>query len=213
MTARVDFDLYLITDRSQLPPDRLLWSIEAALEGGLRAVQLREKDLAAAELLPLARQLRRLCTRYGARLLINDRVDVALAAEADGVHLGGHSLPAPEARRLLGPERLIGLSTHSATEAARAAQAGADFITFGPVYHTPSKAALGQPVGLEGLAGALAQTSAPLFALGGIKYDRLPELRAAGANRIALISAILCAEDPAAETARFLEALARPLPL
>ena len=110
MAERVDFSLYLISDRKALPEGKtLLESIEAALLGGVRAVQLREKDLSAAELLPLARQLRELTHAYQARLLVNDRIDVALAVEADGVHLGGHSLPVAVTRRLLGPNRLIGV--------------------------------------------------------------------------------------------------------
>lgn len=205
MTARVDFDLYLITDRKLLPPGRLLWAVEAALEAGVRAVQLREKDLSAAELLPLARRMRELTARFGAHLLINDRVDVALAVEADGVHLGGHSLPAQEVRRRLGPNRLIGLSTHNPSEAAAAASLGADFVTFGPVFFTASKAALGKPVGLDRLAEAAEKTSVPLFALGGIKQEHLPQILAAGASRIALISAVLCAKDPAQAVRQFFQ--------
>ncbi len=113
MPNPIDFTLYLITDRHQVPAGRTLpETVEAALQGGVRAVQLREKDLSAAELLPLAMEMRDLTRRYGARLLVNDRIDVALAVDADGVHLGGHSLPVAMTRRLLGPDRLIGVSTH-----------------------------------------------------------------------------------------------------
>lgn len=204
----VDFNLYLITDRKQLPPGRrLVETVAAALEGGVRAVQLREKDLCAAELYPLARELRELTARHGARLLINDRLDVALAVEADGVHLGEHSLPVPVARKILGPDSLIGVSTHRCEEVAGAQRDGADFVTFGPIYFTPSKAAYGEPVGLGRLHEACTATTFPVFALGGISLEETAELRAAGCHRIALISAILAATDPAAAAAALLSRL------
>jgi thiamine-phosphate pyrophosphorylase len=203
----IDFNLYLITDRKQLPPGRdLVDTVAAALAGGVRAVQLREKDLAAAELFPLARELRELTARYGARLLINDRLDVALAVGADGVHLGGHSLPVAATRKILGPDKLIGVSTHRPEEVATARQEGADFVTFGPVFFTSSKAAYGDPVGLDRLREACT-TSLPVFALGGITCERLAVLRAAGARGVGLISAILTAPDPATAAAALLTGL------
>jgi thiamine-phosphate pyrophosphorylase len=202
----VDFSLYLITDRRQVPGGDLVTSVRAALEGGVRAVQLREKDLPAAALYPLARELREITRRYGARLLINDCIDVALASGADGVHLGGHSLPTATARRLLGQGALIGVSTHSEAEAAQAARDGADFVTFGPVYFTPSKASYGAPLGLERLAAAAA-SPLPVFALGGVTPERCAEVLAKGAAGAALISAILADPDPAAAAARCLEQL------
>jgi len=201
MPNPIDFTLYLITDRHQVPAGRSLFeTVEAALLGGVRAVQLREKDLTAAELLPLARELRDLTRRFGARLLINDRIDVALAVDADGVHLGGHSLPVAVARRLLGADRLIGISTHHIAEIAAAAAGGADFVTFGPVFATPSKAAYGPPLGLAALQAACTSTPLPVFALGGIKVDHLPALTAKGAHGLAVISAIIAAPDPKTAT-------------
>jgi len=196
MTSTIDFHFYLITDRQQVPTGRsLLQQVEAALLGGVRAVQLREKDLSAAELLPLARELRDLTRAHHARLLINDRIDVALAVDADGVHLGGHSLPPATARRLLGPERLIGVSTHHVDEITAAAQAGADFVTFGPVFATASKAAYGPALGLDGLSAACRNAPLPVFALGGITAERLPQLHAANCHHAAAIGAILAAPD------------------
>jgi thiamine-phosphate pyrophosphorylase len=204
----IDFNLYLITDRKQLPPGRsLVDTVAAALAGGVRAVQLREKDLSAAELYPLARELRALTARYGARLLINDRLDVALAVEADGVHLGGHSLPVAVAREILGPDKLIGVSTHRPEEVTAAQQGGADFVTFGPVFFTPSKAAYGEPVGLGRLREACKAAPLPVFALGGVTLERLPELLAAGSHGVALIAAILVAADPAAAATAILSRL------
>jgi len=208
MSPSVDFNLYLITDRKQLPPGRsLVETVAAALEGGVRAVQLREKDLSAAELYPLALDLRELTARHGARLQLNDRLDVALAVEADGVHLGGHSLPVAVARKILGPDQLISVSTHSTEEVIAAQGAGADFVTFGPVFFTPSKAAYGEPVGLDRLRETCAASTLPVFALGGVSSDHISEIRNAGCHRAALISAILSAADPAAAATSLLALL------
>lgn len=204
----VDFNLYLITDRKQVPPGRtLVETVRCALQGGVRAVQLREKDLPAADLYPLALELRALTHDFGAKLLINDRVDVALAVAADGVHLGGHTLPVGMSRRLLGPEKLIGVSTHRVEEIAAVTEDGADFVTFGPVYPTPTKLPYGTPVGLVSLTEACAISSCPVFALGGIRGEHIADLHLSGCHRIAVISAILSASDPLAEARTLLQQL------
>ena len=204
----VDFTLYLITDRVQTAGRGLPAVVAASLRGGLRAVQLREKDLTAGQLYEHAVELRQLTRDYGAKLLINDRIDVALAVDADGVHLGKAGLPVLEARRILGGERLIGYSAHSEVEALQAQQDGADFITFGPLYHTPSKAQYGQPLGLGALAGAVRVVSIPVFALGGVKHASVAEVMSAGAHGIAMISAIMAAPDPTIETESLLRTIA-----
>ena len=190
----LDFRLYFVTDRKQTAGHPLVDVVRAALDGGVRAVQLREKDLEAGELYHLALQLRKVTERYNARLFINDRLDVALAVEADGVHLGQTSFPVATARRLFGPGKLIGVSTHSLAEITAAA--GADFIVFGPVYFTPSKAAYGEPQGLDRLREAVAQSPVPVFAIGGINVERIPHVLTAGAYGVAMISAISAAPDP-----------------
>jgi thiamine-phosphate pyrophosphorylase len=202
-SASVDFNLYLITDRGQTNRRDLLAVVEEALSGGVRAVQLREKALPAGEYFELAQVMRALTARYGARLLVNDRVDIALAVGADGVHLPEAGLPLTVARELLGPTKLIGVSCHSLDKALDAGRRGADFITFGPVWFTPSKARYGEPVGVAPLAEAVRSLSVPLFALGGVTRERLPELRAAGIHRVALISAILAAPAPGVEAEAF----------
>lgn len=176
--------------------------LEQALEGGVRAIQLREKDLSGKELFVLAEKARRLCDRYQAALLINDRVDVALAIDVAGVQLGKPSLPLPDARSLLGNNRFIGASVHSTEEAQDAERGGADFIVFGPVYFTPSKAAFGAPQGVAELKKIVAITHLPVYAIGGIKPDNITEVRSAGVKGVALISAIIEAPKPkeAAET-------------
>jgi thiamine-phosphate pyrophosphorylase len=193
----IDFSLYLISDRQALPKGRdLLTAVEQALQGGVGAVQLRDKDLSDDERLMLARQLRTLTRRYRAQLLINGSVDIALASEADGVHLGASSQSVAEARRLLGPERLIGYSAHSLEELALVAEMGADFATFSPIFFTPSKAAYGPPQGLERLAAACSASPIPVFALGGIDPSHIAAVRQAGAQGVAVISSILASSEP-----------------
>jgi len=204
----VDFGLYLITDRMQTAGRSLPAVVAEALHGGLRAVQLREKDLSAGQLFELAVELRQLTREYGAKLLINDRIDVALAVAADGVHLGKAGLPVPEARRILGPGRLIGYSAHSLEEALLAQRGGADFVTLGPVYHTLSKAAYGAPLGLDAVAEAARTLVVPVFALGGVKLASVAEILSSGVHGIALISAITAAGNPAAETEILLRTIA-----
>ena len=204
-----NFDLYLVTDRNQTGGRDLLWVLERALEGGVRAVQLREKDLGGRELFVLAEKTKRLCERYQANLFVNDRVDVALGVDADGVHLGGDSMPVRAARELLGAEKLIGVSTHSINEASEAEREKADFILFGPVYFTASKAAYGEPQGLGRLKKVVEKISLPVYAIGGVKVENIAEVKETGVRGIALISAVLSASDPRAATRRILETLAR----
>ncbi|OGW19488.1 MAG: thiamine-phosphate diphosphorylase [Nitrospirae bacterium GWC1_57_7] len=204
----IDFKLYLITDRhaAKIP---LPQAVRAALEGGVRAVQLREKDLPIRELLKLAGELRRITKEYGARLFINDRVDVAVAVDADGMHLGGESIPVDAVRRIVGDKMLIGVSTHSLSEAVEAAQRGADFITFGPAFETPSKKKYGPPVGLGPIAEIKKAIRIPVFALGGITVSNVSAVIDAGVDGIGLISAILAADDITAAAKNILATIDR----
>jgi len=192
----IDFNLYLITDRKQTEGRSLEFVVEEALRGGVRAVQLREKDLPSRELYETAYELRKLTARHNAKLFINDRVDIALAVDADGVHLGYNSIPIYRARKILGEKKLIGVSCHNQVQAIIAQEQGADFITFGPIYFTQSKAPYGEPVGIVKLAEITHLLTIPIFALGGIKPYNVPEVIAAGAHGIALVSAILSADEP-----------------
>jgi thiamine-phosphate pyrophosphorylase len=184
--------------------------VEACLEAGLRAVQLREKDLGVRELLSLATSLREPTRRHRGRLLVNDRADVALAAEADGVQRAHDSLPVTALREVGGPRFLIGASVHSVAEARAAAQEGADFLVFGPVYDTPSKRAYGPPQGLDALRRVTGEVPSPVLAIGGVTAERVREVLAAGAAGVGVISAILAAERPADATRAFLDALGHP---
>lgn len=191
--------VHLVTDR-RLVSGSLAEVVDAALRGGADVVQLREKDLDGRELLALARQLLAACRGHGARLLINDRVDVALAVGADGVHLPSTSFRVAEARSLLGPDRIIGVSTHDPAEVRAAARDGADYAIFGPVFETPSKRAFGPPQGIERLRRATSAARLPVIAIGGITPARIAQVRDAGASGVATISAILTADDPESAT-------------
>jgi thiamine-phosphate pyrophosphorylase len=189
--------VHLITDRT-LAPD-LAARAAAALAGlprGVAAVHLREKDLGGRELLALARALVEVCRARGQVLLVNDRVDVALAARADGVHLPSAGIPPADARRLLGAGALVGVSCHSTADVERARAAGASYATFSPIHDTPSKREYGPPLGVAALRGA-ARLGLPLVALGGIDPARAVEARAAGASGVAAIRAWLAGDDPA----------------
>lgn len=195
------FGVYLITDRHQTRGRPLTDCVEEALQGGVRAVQLRERDLGTRALLELARALRAITARHGAALLVNDRIDVALACAADGVHLPAHSFAVADARTLLGSDHLIGVSTHSPDDVARAARAGADFVVFGPVFDTPSKRPYGPPVGLPALGQAVAAATIPVYALGGVTQERVRELHPLGIAGVAVIRAVLASDDPAGAAA------------
>ena len=206
---RPNFDLYLITDRKLTQGRDLCAVLERALEGGVKAIQLREKDLDGKEIFALADKLSVICHRYNAELFINDRIDVALAVDAAGVQLGKTSLPIATARRLMGSGKLIGYSTHSPQEAKQAERAGADFVLFGPVYFTPSKAPYGAPQGLTPLKETVGQIALPVYAIGGINPANLAQTMNTGIHGIALISAIIAANDPTAEAKKIVSELAR----
>ncbi|MEI6702635.1 MAG: thiamine phosphate synthase [Deltaproteobacteria bacterium] len=191
-----DFSLYLITDRLQTCGRALEDVVWQALDGGVRAVQLREKSLSSAELYSIAVKMRRLTADYGARLIINDRIDIARAVAADGVQIGVNSLPVTAARSILMPGNVLIYSAHSIEEAVCAQRDGVDFVTFGPVYHTPSKASFGDPCGIRKLSEAVRALDIPVIALGGIKLENSYETLSAGCRGIAVISAVLAAPDP-----------------
>lgn len=184
--------LYLITDRKLFSAQCLLYlAIETALQAGVKYIQLREKRLPTRKILDMAYWMKELTRQYGAKLLINDRVDIALAVGADGIHLGQKSLPVQAVRKITGDKFLIGVSTHGIKEALEAEKGGADFITLGPIYNTPSKLRYSNPIGIDVLKQVVSKISIPALAIGGIKTDRVKEVLDAGADGIALISGIL----------------------
>ena len=199
--------LYAIVDESS--PHRPLTLVAAFLEGGAAVVQLRLKNAAAGDLFRLAEAAGALCRARGALLLVNDRADVARAAGADGVHLGQEDLPIGAARDLLGPDAIIGVSTHSDAEIDAAARSGADYIGFGPIFATRSKGAspLPPPHGSAGLRRAVERARPlPLVAIGGITAARAAEVAEAGAACAAAIAELCGAPDPAARTREMAQA-------
>ncbi|MDH6055426.1 thiamine phosphate synthase [Umezakia ovalisporum] len=196
--------LYLVTS----PSETLFTTIEAALKGGLTLVQYRDKNADDNLRWEQAMKLRQLCHSYGALLIINDRVDLALAVDADGVHLGQQDMPIAIARQLLGHQRLIGKSTTNAEEMQKAIAEGADYIGVGPVYETPTKA--NKPaVGLKYVTHAAQNSSIPWFAIGGIDANNINDVIQAGAERVAVVRAIIQAEHPTLVTQYFVSQLHR----
>ncbi len=192
----IDFRLYLITDRKLVAGlSALVAAVRQALKGGVRAVQLREKDLETRDMLKLAYKMRELTAQYDARFFINDRFDIALAVDADGVHLTQSSLPVDAVREMVGKKLLIGASTHSLKEAKEAEKGGADFVTFGPVYRTSSKVKYGAPKGLDELKSVSGKLKIPVVALGGVKAGRINKVIDAGAYGVSMISEILQADN------------------
>jgi thiamine-phosphate pyrophosphorylase len=201
--------LCLVTDRTQTRGRDLTAVVGDCLAAGLPAVQVREKDLGAADLAFVCRRLRGLTLDHRALLIVNDRVDVALAVGADAVQRTSTSLPIEDIRAIVHKRLRIGVSVHSLPEAIEAELKGADWVVFGPVYDTPSKRPFGPPQGLERLERVAHEVRLPVVAIGGITPDRVREVLHAGARGVAVISGIIAAESPADATRRYLDALGR----
>ncbi|MCX7723643.1 MAG: thiamine phosphate synthase [Thermodesulfovibrio sp.] len=190
----MNFKLYLISDRKIFPNEQaFLEAVETALKAGVKAFQLREKDLTAKELYSLAKKMREITKRNDAMLFINDRVDIALAVDADGVHLPQSGFPPHVVRKVWKNRFLIGVSTHSLQEAKEASE-WADFITFGPIFYTPSKAKYGEPLGIDKLKEVKESVKCPIFALGGVKLENVHEV-IPYCDGVAMISGILAQRD------------------
>jgi thiamine-phosphate pyrophosphorylase len=207
MGRHVDFSFYLITDRHQVRERSVLDVCSAALRAGVRAIQLREKDLPTRPMLALARDLCALAAPHGARIMINDRIDLALVLGTASVHLPADGVSPAVARRLLGERALIGISAHSADGAVQAEAAGADFVVLGPIFDTPSKRAFGPPIGLGELERARSRCRVPLFGIGGITVERVREVRRAGAHGVAVVGNVMTAQDVVRVCGEFLTAL------
>jgi len=199
-----DARLCVITDPALAPGRDHVAVAAAALAGGADVIQLRDKAGSLRDLLLQARAIRTLCRERGALFIVNDRVDLALAAEADGAHVGQEDLPAPLARRLLGGKAMLGVSTHSVEQARAALEAGADYIGFGPMFATGSKETGYPPRGLEALAAVRAAVGRlPILAIGGITQESAGAVIQAGATAPAVISAVVAAPDIRAAAAAF----------
>ena len=196
MRAGILPPLYVVTNRHQTGHRPLRSVLRETLQTGTRLVQLREKDLSTRRLLDVAQTILTRAKLALSPVLINDRLDVAMAVGTAGVHLRSDSLPVKEARKCLGPNRIIGVSVHSVDEAWHCQDDGADFVVLGPVFDTPSKRAFGPPLGLQAISGASAVCSLPIYAIGGITIDQVKKVREAGAYGVAVISAIWQSDNP-----------------
>lgn len=194
--SKVKFDcsLYLVTDRKVLGARDLAQSIESAIQGGVTLVQLREKSISSKEFLEVAKRVKEITSNYGIPLIINDRLDIALGVDAEGLHVGQDDLPLLKARDLFGPNKIIGVSTSTIEEALLAQQQGADYLGVGAIFSTPTKTDAPE-VTLEQLEMIKKSVSIPVVAIGGIGLNNLPQIIAAGVDGVAVVSAILAQED------------------
>ncbi len=192
---KIDFRLYLITGSHFCENENILPVARVACAAGIKAIQLREKGWSARQVFETATQLKEICGASRTKLFINDRADIADAVGADGIHLTSQSLPVSVVRNFVTFPKLIGVSTHSLAEAALAEANGADFIVFGPIFDTPSKRVYGSPQGLEKLKQVAKGVRIPVFAVGGIDSERAFQCRKNGAWGVALISAIMSADN------------------
>ena len=199
--------LHILTDTVLQSRFSHLELVRMAIKGGADTIQFRQKVGATREMIEIVRQLKQLCLDSGVTLIVNDRVDIAIAAEADAVHLGQDDFPIPLARKLLGESRIIGGSAATLEEAQKCLVEGADYIGFGPVYPTASKADADPVTGIKLLKQAVEIISLPIIAIGGISVENAPEVMRAGAQGIAVISAVCCQEDPEQATRALRQAL------
>jgi thiamine-phosphate pyrophosphorylase len=194
--STLDYSLYLVTDRGLAQGRPVSEVVRQAVEGGVTVVQLREKAASGRAFLEEARRLKELLAEYGIPLIINDRLDIALAVDADGVHLGQDDLPLEVGRALLGPTKIIGISVNTVAEAEAAAAGGADYLGVSPVFETPTKTDTPPAVGLEGVARLRAAVKVPLVGIGGINPANAGAVIRAGCQGVAVVSAIMAAPDP-----------------
>jgi thiamine-phosphate pyrophosphorylase len=199
--------LLVVTDRHQTKRRPLVPILKQVLAAGTAAIQLRERDLSAKELVTLTREVQAVAASARSQILINDRIDVALALEGVGAHLRSNSLPVSVARQLLGLQRLLGVSVHAVDEALQAESQGADYIVLGPIYQTPSKQMFGPPLGIHTLEKACRLVRIPIIGIGGVTASRAREMRHAGAFGVAVITAILGADDIESATRELLDAV------
>ncbi len=194
MKAQPDYSIYLVTDDGCLQGRTLIDCVREALEGGVTLVQYRAKTASSAEMYAEALQLKALCDSFNVPLIINDRLDIAMAVGAAGVHLGQDDLPCAAARKILGEDYLIGVSAHNPAEAKAALQSGADYLGCGAVFGTATKADV-KKLGTDGLAAICKAKGLPVVGIGGVTADNYREVRAAGADGAAIVSGILAQPD------------------
>lgn len=192
---KCNYSLYLVTDSGLSRGRSHEEIVTCAIRGGVSVVQLREKDCCTRDMIEMGRRILTVCRAHKVPLIINDRLDVALAVDADGIHVGQEDMPVPIARKLLGPKKILGVTAHTVEETLKAIEEGADYIGAGPIFVTATKADAGQPIGLEGLKKIAAACSVPIVAISGINVANAEAVIRAGAAGVAVVSAIVSAED------------------
>jgi thiamine-phosphate pyrophosphorylase len=209
MTIPFDLSLYLITDTRLAGSRGVVETVRQAIEGGVTLVQLRDPDASTRWLVQTAEALLDILRPRGIPLIINDRVDVALAVGAEGVHVGQSDMPTEKVRALIGPDRILGLSASTFAEVAGDDLGPVDYLGIGPVFATSTKPKAASPVGFDGLADLVARASLPVVAIGGIKADHVDQALAAGADGVSIVSAIMAADDPEAAARDFSDRIER----
>jgi len=205
MSDPASWEVYLVTDRAFSRGRSTLEIVQAAVKGGVSAVQLREKDLETRAFYEAGLKIRDLLHSSGVPLIVNDRIDLALALDADGVHLGQEDMPITVARKILGPNRIIGISVNAPDQIDEESASMANYLAVSPVFFTATKSDITQPWGLEGVRKARSMTDLPLIAIGSIKKENTREVIAAGADCVAVVTAIVSADDPEQATRELLE--------
>ncbi len=201
----VDYSVYLVTDRELARGRTTLEIAGAAIRGGVSCIQLREKMCSTREFIDESLAIRSLLARHGIPLIINDRVDVALAVKADGIHLGQKDMPCRMARQIIPESMIVGISVESLDDAIAAQKDGADYLGVSPIYPTPTKTDTAQPLGLEGLRSIRSEVDLPLVGIGGLNADNVAAVIHNGADGVAVVSAIVAADDPEAATRDLIE--------
>ena len=191
----VDYSLYLATDRPMLKDRDLFRAVEEAVLGGVTVVQLREKEASSLEFYNIALRMKQLTAKYGIPLIINDRLDIMLAVDADGLHLGRDDLPLPVARKLIGPGKILGWSVSDVEQALEGEKFGADYLGAGAVFATGTKSDAGKPIGLEALGEIKSSVSLPVVGIGGINATNIRQVKNTGVDGVCVISGILAKED------------------
>jgi thiamine-phosphate pyrophosphorylase len=199
--------LHVITDTELQDRFSHVELARMAIAGGADTIQFRQKSGATREMIETARQIKKLCTNSGVTFIVNDRLDIAIASDSDGVHLGQDDFPIPLARDILGENKIIGGSAVTWDEVQKCLEEGADYVGFGPVYPTSSKADAGPVSGIDLLKRVIDKAPLPLIAIGGVNKDNTPEVIRAGAHGIAVISAVCCRQDPERATHELFQAL------
>lgn len=194
MKPKVDYTLYLCTDRGLMTTDTVEESVELAIDGGCTVIQLREKQCSSRDFYELALRVKGITAPRGVPLIINDRVDICLAAGADGVHVGQSDLPAGQVRRLLGPDRILGVSARTLEEALEAQESGADYLGVGAMYATSTKTDA-QVVSMETLRAIRQAVEIPIVVIGGINRDTMEAFRGMGIDGLAVVSAVVAQKD------------------